>query len=533
MSQQHQDRAIEAYHRLGGNISAVARELGINRSTVRHHLRAAGIDTNRAIAAGQLDPTKTERRRLPRGEQVTRYILTSAQNNTNINEEVWRSLQALANHYDAEILCSSFSYNVSAYGKMAVKRGTAKSEDELWFDPAIAPLLDRSDQNIELAPGLIWCGRMNVMPTATRPLSGFETYTGRKSGIFPHPKLAMESVASGKGEATKFNFTTGTVTQINYIQKKAGLRAEHYHSYGGLLVEVDAQGRWWVRQLIATAEGEIYDLDIVARGGKIERSDRVEAITWGDAHVAQIDPDVRRLAWGPGGMLDTLRPRYQFIHDLLDFRAANHHDRNNPHRRYELFVAGRDNVHDEIRDAALFLGEIDRDWVETVVVDSNHDNALTRWLREADWRHDLRNAEFYLEAQLEVLRAIRLGTDFHTVEWAMQHEGCPPVTRFLREDESFVICRDTAGGIECGMHGHLGPNGSQGSPLALSRMGRRANTAHTHSAGILDGMFIAGTSSKLDLGYNRGPSSWSHSHIVTYPNGSRAIVTMWDGKWRA
>jgi hypothetical protein len=83
------------------------------------------------------------------------------------------------------------------------------------------------------------------------------------------------------------------------------------------------------------------------------------------------------------------------------------------------------------------------------------------------------------------------------------------------------------------MHGHLGPNGSRGTPQNLNKVGRRANTGHTHSAGIWNGLYVAGTSSTLDFGYNKGPSSWTHSHIVTYPNGKRTIITVYAGKWRA
>ena len=64
-------------------------------------------------------------------------------------------------------------------------------------------------------------------------------------------------------------------------------------------------------------------------------------------------------------------------------------------------------------------------------------------------------------------------------------------------------------------------------------MGRKANTAHTHSAQIIDGMYIAGTMSRLRLDWNDGPSSWSHSFIVTYENGKRTIITCYNGKWRA
>jgi hypothetical protein len=36
------------------------------------------------------------------------------------------------------------------------------------------------------------------------------------------------------------------------------------------------------------------------------------------------------------------------------------------------------------------------------------------------------------------------------------------------------------------------------------------------------------------MGYNKGPSSWSHSHVITYPNGKRSIITLQkNGNWRA
>jgi hypothetical protein len=33
--------------------------------------------------------------------------------------------------------------------------------------------------------------------------------------------------------------------------------------------------------------------------------------------------------------------------------------------------------------------------------------------------------------------------------------------------------------------------------------------------------------------YNKGMSSWSHSHIITYENGKRAMLTVRNGKYRA
>jgi hypothetical protein len=182
-------------------------------------------------------------------------------------------------------------------------------------------------------------------------------------------------------------------------------------------------------------------------------------------------------------------------------------------------------------ETAQFLREATREGCLSVVVDSNHDNALERWLRDADFKRDAINAIFYLEAQLALYKAMGDQNDsFHLIEWALTREPeCPPGVRFLREDESFKICN---GEIECGMHGHLGSDGSRGRPENLAKMGHKANTGHTHSAKILEGMYVAGVSSKLRPRYVKGPSSWSHSHIVTYENAKRAIITSWGDGWR-
>jgi hypothetical protein len=523
------DRLADAYERNGGNISAIARDLGLHRRTIHHHLRKMGI--TKPVAGGRAKAQSPARVAAPT-QGVRRFILTCAQNNTHTHTPTLANLRAFAEHYKAEMLCSSFTYNQNAYGHMAVKRGTKKLEERaLWYDPEIAELLDASDRDIELAPGLVWCGRMNILPTARRPLQGFENHTGRKSGIFPHVKQEMESIASGKNEAAKFNYTTGTVTQQNYIQKREGIRAEDYHAYGGLIVEVTPRG-WYVRQLRQDSKGRMYDWDLCAQDGKITKGHPVEGINWGDSHADEADPQVRELSFGKGGMLDELRPSYQFFNDILSFRRS-HHELGNPHKMFERFVNGQESVEQEVLIVKELLEQAEREWCQSVVVDSNHDNMLTRWLREADYRKDPINAIFFLECQLAKYRAIKArDKNFHMVEAVMRQMGCPKRVRFLREDESFITCRDSRGGIENGMHGHLGINGAKGSPEQFTKMGRAANTGHTHSAGIRDLVFTAGTSSMLDLGYNRGPGSWSHSHIVTYKGGTRAIVTMWKGDCR-
>ncbi len=528
------ETVVALYQELG-SVIAVARELGIVRDSVRHHLRKAGA-LKKPIKGGRAALIGLEHRPLPPAGQVKRYICTSAQNNTKVWAPAHTNLWALAEYYDAEILCASYTYNQNAYGRLSVKRGTDKGIDRtLWYAPEVEPLLNASDKDIQLAPGLVWCGSMNTLPTTKDPLAGWETYTGRQSGIFPHARLAMRSVASGKHEPTKFNYTTGTITQLNYIQKAAGLQAQHHHSYGGLLVEVDSEGRWWVRQLNADARGRIYDLDVLAEDGVVwdVAGESVEAISWGDVHFAYIEATVRRLAWGKGGMMDVLHPAHQFMHDTVD-APRNHHDMRDPHRMYEQYITGTDSMEESYQDVVEFLNvESYRPWCTTHVVDSNHDNMTERWLRESDYRMDFPNAIFFLEAQLAKYKSIRDKVKgFHLVEYLLRDRGCNPKVHFLRADEPFVICGD----INCGDHGHLGPNGTRATPKSLSKIGRKSNTGHIHSAGIWDGQTVAGYCGDPDsagFGYAKGPNSHSHSHTITYKNGKRAISTMWDGYWRA
>jgi hypothetical protein len=177
-----------------------------------------------------------------------------------------------------------------------------------------------------------------------------------------------------------------------------------------------------------------------------------------------------------------------------------------------------------------------RPWCKTVVPDANHDRKwLKRWLAEFDYRVDPANAELFLGLQRFMYAEIRTGKlpkEVNLVERAMVVEAGmqQDVVKFLIPDESYAV-----GEVELGMHGHLGSNGAAGSPDNLSKLGVKATTAHTHIAGIYHGLYVAGTSTVLtkEWGYTTGPSAWSHSHVLQYPNGQRAVITEKNGKWRA
>lgn len=522
---------VVGYYQNNLTIKQISDMTGIPRTTLSDFLHKKTYKKwwenfgDKPIAAGSLDDLHENIKYLGEGT----YIAISAQNNTFVHSDFVSSLEVLASERNAEIICGTFTYNKTGFQNLT------KDDDDLWYDPRIKKYI--LDEPVMITDSLMWCGELNILPTAVNPLSGLHSYTRSASGIVPHAKLQLESVPTHKDHPAKMMYTTGAVTKRNYIQKKAGQKAEFHHVFGALLIEVDSDGDWFVRQLIGEKEtGCFYDLNKYYTPKGSYEVNQVEAINWGDLHSEKKDEVVYNVSFGNSvnSIINTLKPKYQFVHDVLDFTSRNHHNINDPYFRFSKYINNQDSVKDNIFDVIGTLKMMNRDFCQTVVVESNHDLALEKWLKTADYKTDPANAIFFLECQLKKYKTLERGeTNFSIFEWAVKRNAQElRDVIFLKTDESFRICDTDGNGIECGQHGHNGANGSRGGIAVFQKLGSRYNTGHTHTATIKDGVYCAGVSGKLDMGYNVGGSSWSHSHIITYPNGKRCIITITNGKWR-
>lgn len=482
------------------------------------------------VKGGRLQPKEDFRQRL-RGK---RFIVTVAQNNTKVFDDFWKTLVRMSTSRKAKLLVAQTTYNKNGWQRITRESetldGTTDSEG-LWWDAKLAKYFI-TDQ-VKLAEDLVFCAELDILPTMVYPLNGLDNYTGPNSAIVPHTKMQMRSLAT----LTKFPkllYTTGAVTLRNYIQRRAGQIAEFHHVYGALWVEVDNDGDWFVRQLNADDNGIVYDLD------------RVWGPTWdkpiaefgrpyvnlGDIHAEKADE--LQIA-GADDLISTLNPEKVFIHDLLDMKSRNHHNIRNPHF---LAAQKQDTVQLDVRKAAMFVRNrlTKHPLTEFYLIRSNHDQALARWVRDGSGFTDPINARYWHELNLYAYSCIEGGYSPDIFKYAVQQQLSAIQTRsedfmrlkWIQEDQSLVYR-----GIEFGMHGHLGPDGARGNPKSFRQSGRRANTGHTHSAGIIDGIWTAGILGSLNQEYNVGLSSWSCSHIITHPNGKRQIVTQRGKKWRA
>ncbi len=205
---------------------------------------------------------------------------------------------------------------------------------------------------------------------------------------------------------------------------------------------------------------------------------------------------------------------------------------------FKRFAERKESVRREVQDVRSFLEyALSGGDSQGIIIPSNHDRFLDRWLAEHDGRRDPINAQFWSELNADVINYIaehKEEPNYLKLALEMCGGDLPDYVHILNGGDSFVICPKHGGGIECGMHFDLGPNGIRGAAGAFAKLGRRSNGGHSHSATILDGAWQAGTKSKLLLPYNRNaPSSWSHSDIITHENSKRQMVTFFGGKWRA
>lgn len=465
------------------------------------------------------------------------FVVTSAQNATPLHEGFWNSLLQYCKFRDAELMVIPIRY------KNATSRWTeSQANAEWWLEhPELykgAGPLQKYLWNVrkDLNKNITVLGDIKVQPTAVSPLTGFEAITHSESGIFGHTKLQLKVVATPQGKYPKILTTTGACTVKNYTDTRAGKLGDFHHTLGAAVVEVD--GSWFaLRQINASKDGAFYDNDYLYDGTKkspVKYRGGVPGIVFGDTHVEGIDPAVEKATFGD--IVPFFQPEKVFYHDLEDGGSVNHWAQKNPFVTGARHFSKAGSAEEEFLSACNFVSDRTTGLTKSYIVASNHNDWLHRWILERDWKTlSPKDRGFYLNVASKLYEQSKLltGDDAEKLNafimLAKEH--------FANNDRSNIHVLDyeescIVAGIECGMHGHYGPNGSRGSARNMRRIGVKSIIGHSHTPAIEEGCYQVGTSTKLTRGYTHGPSSWLNTHCVIYPNGKRTLINIIDGKWR-
>lgn len=359
-------------------------------------------------------------------------------------------------------------------------------------------------------------------------LTGLDRYGQKESSlIIAHTKQMYRSIPRGKKRFPHTMFSTGTISIPKYTGTRLGRIATQDNLLGGLIVEVQDNKYFNVRQTQFKG-GRFIDLGIGYYAHKVAK-EKTEAIVMGDLHIGSQN-DISLKAGKE--IIKKLNPKKIILHDLIDFLSISHHIEGN------LYEKNKRPAHQRTLQAELdyfckwFIEwnaennannkrRICGDYPEIIAVKSNHDEFLTRYLQSGRFISDIpENAKLGAKLLIQWLDGI------NPIEYYIKDKIKKNI-KFLKRDEKLSIC-----GIECGQHGDKGINGARSSGVISAEKSYGACViGHTHSPAILREAYAVGTNSKLDMGYNQGGSSWIPANVVIYANGGRQLITIIDGKW--
>lgn len=443
------------------------------------------------------------------------FFCTSAVSNCYADPKFLSAVEHWKADHNAKIIVNGVRY-------VNPTRPGEEVKDE-WYDPALTDYM--LNQEIRPHP------RVSIMPTkiqatTSNPLPPrLAGLTKGRHVIFGHPQLAMKTVPTLHGEA-KVMWSTGAVTKPHYSDTLAGTLGAFHHGLGGVIVQIRGDDIL-MREVTWDGTG-FMDLETYYTANGADGKFRAPlALVMGDIHVRLTDDRIMESTFGEDSIFGFLGHQRIVLHDLPDFRTINPHEWQNQLTRAALSTVGRTDLRAEVEDIAKWVNDLPTA-PEVIVVRSNHDEFLTRWLQGGEKNVEPHNRLLYHQLSARMLEHHEAHGEFPiTLEEALKGKLSRDV-RFLRFDESFRIA-----GVEMGQHGHLGPNGARGSIINYARLATRTIVGHTHSPGIWQGCYQVGHSAVPRHGYNVGPSGWWNAHTTLHFNGQRQMhLICRSGAWR-
>jgi hypothetical protein len=503
------------------------KESGITKDMVTHHYgsianldrfaRSAHPDKFFDVSVEHLYSPKAIKALRDGVKKHNRFVVTTAVNGCEANAGFLASLKSYCKHKDAAllILISSDPAANSGSGKRwgtvcsSLQGETIVFEDTRLNDNVFLSTIKLSAKHIDPITGLSRVGQRNG------------------TFIYASPKQRLKAVPMGNGKLPHFMMTTGAITKPNYntdiyMSQRTAYIADHDHVVGAVVVEIVDDEFYHFRQVQATDGGSFCDMGIKYSPDGTTVEVRPEALILGDWHAGSTDPQAKA-AWIDAAQ--KTKPKRIILHDAFDGISINHHEEGQNLLKVQRSENGQLDLELEMQTLAADLKMLGNLTEEIVVVKSNHDLFLERYLQQGKYVQDPENHKIALQLSLAKLNGedplaygVGMSFDPSSKEW---HK-----IRWLSEDDDFSI-----EGVQLGAHGHRGANGAKGSLRAMEAAYANSVSGHAHTPEILRGAWQVGTSSILKLEYNKGASSWLHSSCLLYPGGHRQLINCIEGQW--
>ena len=443
-------------------------------------------------------------------KKTKRFIISWAQNNTPVHTDFLNNIKAYAEFINADVhvIAGRYKNPTSIWS-------TSQEYEEVWADEVLN-YLDANRHDIHKYLSIM--SDVKIQPTAVNPMTGMEGLSGINSCVFGSPKVQMEMIPVLEGNAPKMMVTTGACTIKNYTDSKSGKKGEFHHTLGFVIVEIKNGEIFFMRQVTATEDGSFTDLFYRVKTEEVTRINKISAIVWGDLHYGSHDARVVNKTFE---IMEELNPDHVVLHDVFDGKSISHHEEKDPFLQYQKELEGTNSLKKEIDQ--LLEGLSDFEEYNTVIVRSNHDDFVDRWLKNTDWRKTVtpKNSLEYMQYSSAILSG---EAPNGVIPWVINNKYPHFIT--LGRSDSYIV-----NGWELGQHGDIGSNGSRGSLQQFRRLNNKIVVGHYHSPGRKDGALAVGTTTQLRVGYNIGASAWLQSHVIIHEDGKAQHINFINGEY--
>ena len=449
-----------------------------------------------------------------------RFVITSAQNNTELNAKFLKSLRTYCRQNDAFLFVIPVKYKTVM---------SEKAKDDVYYPTAIEDSLIENNFEFKGYDLKVLSG-IKIQATAVNPLSGIDPLSKGNSIVLGHSQLQMRTLPRQDQKYPAILTTTGSLSEKFYSETKTGIKAEFNHSNSAIVIELDAESdAFYLRNLNFDGEG-FHDLDYYYYS-QYARKESIVALVTGDEHAMFSDPSVADATYyGEESITAILKPEYIIRHDVLDSWSVSHHHKKDVFTKFAKWQSGTNKIQDELDLTIEFIDATTPPGTKNIIVASNHNDHLMKWLNECNPDIEPWNAKIYHQLMFNMLEQTDMGESGATFPDPFELYALDKFqsdVKFVGRREPFKLFD-----IQLSYHGDVGANGSRGSRQQFANLPEKSVLGHSHQPGITGGAYQTGTSSYMNLSYNNGPSSWHHAHVIIHKDGKRQMVFIVNGKWR-
>jgi hypothetical protein len=340
-------------------------------------------------------------------KKVRRFVITTAVVEKEVHTGFLSSIKNYCERHDAMMLvlpCADVASKNRAFG---------------WN---LDPILKGENivyNDLKLNKNL-FISSIKVSAKQVNPLTGLSRI-GQKHGsfIYASPKQFLEYVAgSNKKKIPRALMTPGAITNPDYstdkyMSARTSYIAESDHVLGAVVVELDEKNNFYFRQLQANPEtGSFIDLSVqYNEDGSVERV-LPEALILGDWHSGETDQTAYEVM---KEVINDTDPKNIFIHDGFDGTSISHHDSGKPLVKAIKSQKKVTSLEKEIKKYAADLDELSELISDSIIiVKSNHDEHLSRYLVEGRYVMDPENHYYSLDLATKVIEgkdALKFATE--------------------------------------------------------------------------------------------------------------------------